>query len=232
MMKSMKWIGVALVALVLALGAPAYGLVTGPIGGGVEGVVTDLGGGVFQYDYVVHPGGALTRDEGVVGPAIDFIVIGGMIDRFLIPFFDPEAVAIIPGSIQAPLGWEAAFRDTAGSFWSYDPLADPDRDNYEVPANVFIDPPYVLEFASDLVQVDPSVELSVELVGPVPIPGFSFQSHFSDTNGPVVIGYSDGSAIVDPPHVKSPSHPAAAVPEPAGLGLIGLAMMRLRNKRR
>jgi MYXO-CTERM domain-containing protein len=47
----------------------------------------------------------------------------------------------------------------------------------------------------------------------------------------VVVGYANEFAFVDPPHVKSPSHPAAVVPEPAGLGLIGLAMLAARRRR-
>jgi len=229
-MKSMKWIEVALVALVLALGAPAYGAVPGPIGGGVEGVVTDLGAGVFQYDYTVYTGGTVVVHGDGVEPALNLgFPVGPVIDSFLIPFFDPEAVAIIPGSIQAPFGWGAAFRNTTDSFWSYDPLADPDSGNYEVPAGVFINPPFVLEFSADIANAGTSGALALAVV---PITGFSFQSHFSDTNGPVVIGYSSGLAVVDPPHVKSPSHPAAAIPEPGGLGLLGLAMLASKTKRR
>jgi len=231
MMKSMKWIGAALVALVLALGAPADGEISGPIGGGVEGVVTDLGAGVFQYDYTVYTGGTVVHGDGVGLTFDPGFPVGPVIDSFLIPFFDLEPVAIIPGSIQAPFGWGAAFRDTTASFWSYDPLADPDSGNYEVPAGVFVDPPFVLEFATDIANAGTSGQLAAAAVVAL-IDGFSFQSNFSDTNGPVVIGYSGGLAVVDPPHVKSPSHPANAVPEPAGLGLIGLAMIALRTKRR
>ena len=230
-MKNMKWIGAALVALILALGAPAYGAIPGPIGGGVAGVVTDLGGGVFQYDYTVYAGWTTAVDGGGVGLEFDVIFpVGPVIDSFLIPFFDPEAVAIIPGSIQTPPGseWAATFRNTADSFWSYDPLVDPDQFNYEVPADVFVDPPFVLEFSTDTANLGTSGQLAA--VG-VLIDGFSFQSHFSDTNGPVVIGYPSGLAAVDPPHVKSPSHPAAAIPEPAGLALIGLAALALRRRK-
>ena len=113
-------------------------------------------------------------------------------------------------------------------FWSYDPSLDPDQFNYEVPAGVFVNPPYVLEFAVDVGDVTPEEEW---VIGLVPITGFSFQSHYSDTNGPVVIEFSSGLAALDPPHVKSPSHPAV-VPEPIGLGLIGLAVLALRTKRR
>jgi len=228
-MNKAYWSGVAVVALVLALGAPVRGaVVIGPIGAGVEGVVTDLGGGVFQYDYTVYSGGAATFVEGAVEPALDFVVIGGLVDSFLIPFFDTADVAIIPESIQAPLGWTATFRNTIASFWSYNPFEDPDQFNYEVPASEFVDPPYVLEFAVDVGDVTPGAEW---VIGLVPITGFSFQSHYSDTNGPVVIEFSNGLASQDPPHVKSPSHPANAVPEPAGLGLIGLAILAMRKRK-
>ena len=236
-MQDVKWVGVVLVTLVLALGAPAYGINHGPIGGGVEGVVTDLGGGVYQYDYTVYTGGMVVVPAGDgVGPAFDPGPIGPVITSFLIPFFDPEAMAIVPGSIQSPVGWSAAFQNTADSSWSYDPLGDPDRDNYEVSADEFINPPYVLEYSSQ--GVDPfHAGVSADIPVLVPITGFSFQSNFSDTNGPVVIGYSNGFAVADPPHVKSPSHPAAAIsgppiPEPASLTLLGLGGLALMRRRR
>lgn len=175
-----------LVVLALASGAPASGEAIGGGGGSVEGVVTDLGSGVFQYDYTLYAGGV--TDE--TAPALK-VFVGGTINSFLIPFFDPEAVAIIPGSIQAPFGWVGEFQNTPDSFWSYDPLFDPDSGNYEVPADVFVSPPYVLEFSSNVLAATISDSLEFE---PLPLPGFSFQSHYSDTNGPVVLGYAEGGS--------------------------------------
>lgn len=223
-----------LVALVVALGAPASGVVIGPGSSGVEGIVTDLGGGVFQYDYTVYSGGSTDLAEGAIAPAFDPIfAVGGVIDSFLIPFFDPEAVAIIPGSLVAPPGWLAAFRNTADSFWDYNPLDDPDSGNYEVPASEFIAPPFVLEFYADDAPINPGAvapadSLEIGLVGFI-IGGFSFQSNYSDTNGPVVVrDVAEAIIFLDPPHVESPSHP---VPEPAGLGLIGLLVLAVRKRR-
>ena len=218
-----------LVALVLALGAPASGAVVG--GGGVEGVVTDLGG-VFLYEYTVYTGGATAVGEDAVEPTVELsFPLGSTVNSFLIPFFDPEEDAIIPGSIVPAPGWLAAFRNTADSSWDYDPLADPDSGSYEVPANVFVAPPFVLEFYVEPVTVAPAGEWVI--IDPsLGITGFSFLSPYGDTNGPVVLGYAEGGlTAVDPPHVKSPSHPAAVVPEPTGLGLIGLAMLAARRRR-
>jgi hypothetical protein len=204
----------------------------------ITGTVDDLGGGVYQYNYTVV---YLFSDTivvpalaGDVGPALQPIP-GPIVDSFLIPFFDLETVAVIPGSIQAPPGWSAEFLATAGSIWDYDPLADPDADTYGAPAEVYIDPPYVLQYSADLLPAGPIVP------GPGPeLSGFSFQSLYSDTNGPVVIGFTEGefgqvTAIIDPPHVASPSFPGfaeAVIPEPATLSLLGLGLLAVARRRR
>jgi PEP-CTERM motif len=222
-MKKVMWLGIVLSVLLLGLGSQAHA-VSVLFGGGVTGVVDEVEKGVYEYTYTVTNGIVfVVGDE----PVVDSVPNFGGIDRLLIPFFDTKAVAIIDGSIEAPAGWTAAFLDGDNAqYWSYDPQLDPDKDNYIVPPEAFIDPPYVLEYST----------IGSPVLAPGLLSGFKFRSPYTDTNGPAVLGFGPGVTAVDPPFSFSPLTPLrgapAAVPEPGSAVLMLLGVVGLVQKRR